>query len=769
MKILLWSDSPFLPTGQGRVMLELGRRLQKDGHVVKSLAWRLGNARDEVIKPEWPVIFIPGECYRVSNVEMLVNILKEENADVCLALGDVFHFWGFQCVKDELRKLGIKTFFHLYVNVDGENYPPKYRAVVQSFNGVTCTSNFASEQMKRITGKSYPVAWHGVNSSVFCPVKFENNQPCDLSNVFSQTFGSWKDYFIATFVGRNASRKSLHVFMEAISKIQHTCPKFRALFVTNPIDNCGYPLQELASAMRVDYDRIGYILTSVDTPISEFKLNAIYNQSTVLVNCSLGEGFGLPLLEAMAAGTPVVGVDNSAVSELLKGRGILVDADETWWSGQASKHPYSSPGKFVSALEHLYRDWENGSREIEKLRYESRKFAEEQTWDKTAQKIYSDIEEELKNFGRNFVSSDNGNSLIDEPNGVIEPGIQSAICNVTRDSLDREQVYVIKMGGLGDLVQLTPVLRGIREKHKEAAIYVFTEGEDSCKVLDGNPDIDEVIALGKLSQNSLVKSCIPLSSHTYDVRYVSREYGNEGRSYGKGQSWFYKNWPLSNARIESIGKHVIDLMIESLGLSEYTHRENFFVPVAPSVECKLPDKYVVIHNHVGNVGDLKTWDTNKIKEIISWFRSKEYSIVQMGNGGDLFDNKVIDLRNTLSMSEMSYVLRKASLYFGVEGGLFHLSKAVGTPGAVYFSITPIKTFAYDDTIVLSKSACPPCWWRGGDWHTYCPLDYEQCINFPEVEEVISALEIWHSSNLAKKESAGGYIKWHENQIQTTLI
>jgi alpha-1,3-rhamnosyl/mannosyltransferase len=41
---------------------------------------------------------------------------------------------------------------------------------------------------------------------------------------------------------------------------------------------------------------------------------------------TLFEGFGLPLLEAMASGTPVLGGDNSSMPEIVGDAGLLVDA-----------------------------------------------------------------------------------------------------------------------------------------------------------------------------------------------------------------------------------------------------------------------------------------------------------------------------------------------------------------------------------------------------------------------------------------------------------
>lgn len=55
------------------------------------------------------------------------------------------------------------------------------------------------------------------------------------------------------------------------------------------------------------------------------ELVRLYQGATALVVTSQGEGFGLPALEAMACGTPVVAYDNSATSEVVGGCGLLVD------------------------------------------------------------------------------------------------------------------------------------------------------------------------------------------------------------------------------------------------------------------------------------------------------------------------------------------------------------------------------------------------------------------------------------------------------------
>lgn len=71
--------------------------------------------------------------------------------------------------------------------------------------------------------------------------------------------------------------------------------------------------------------------------VSNQDLAVLYNMATCFVSASLNEGFGMPQLEAFLCGCPVVTADNSAMSEVAKGKSgsLLIagyDPDE-WIAG----------------------------------------------------------------------------------------------------------------------------------------------------------------------------------------------------------------------------------------------------------------------------------------------------------------------------------------------------------------------------------------------------------------------------------------------------
>lgn len=97
----------------------------------------------------------------------------------------------------------------------------------------------------------------------------------------------------------------------------------------------------------------------LSTGVPDEVLAGIYNAADVLLNCTMGEGFGVPVLEAQACGCPVITGDWTAMSELTwAGWAVPREGATRWWTPQAAYQYLPHVHAIEAALEraHLARN-----------------------------------------------------------------------------------------------------------------------------------------------------------------------------------------------------------------------------------------------------------------------------------------------------------------------------------------------------------------------------------------------------------------------------
>jgi glycosyltransferase involved in cell wall biosynthesis len=122
------------------------------------------------------------------------------------------------------------------------------------------------------------------------------------------------------FVGTLEPRKNVPVLLQAFALLRRELPAHLVLAGGRGwlSDDVFATVQHLALADGVSF--LG--------PVRGDHLRALYCAAEVLVQPSLYEGFGLPPLEAMACGTPVVVSNAASLPEIVGEAGVLVRADD---------------------------------------------------------------------------------------------------------------------------------------------------------------------------------------------------------------------------------------------------------------------------------------------------------------------------------------------------------------------------------------------------------------------------------------------------------
>jgi glycosyltransferase involved in cell wall biosynthesis len=187
---------------------------------------------------------------------------------------------------------------------------------VRSAAAIIC----GSENSKRDLTAAYGVAGDRVHVIPY-GVDLERFHPgASLDRTWAERLGIREGYVL--HVGALSSRKNIPALLRAFAEIRSKSDWGARQLVLAGSESPG-----LAGAGEI-YRTIEQLeLTgSVILPghVPDQHLPGLYAHAGVLVMPSLYEGFGFPILESMAVGTPVVASDTSSIPEIADGAAILV-------------------------------------------------------------------------------------------------------------------------------------------------------------------------------------------------------------------------------------------------------------------------------------------------------------------------------------------------------------------------------------------------------------------------------------------------------------
>ncbi len=233
---------------------------------------------------------------------------------------------------------------------------------VRKARRIITVSHFTRKEVEKLfpsaAGKTR-VVYNGVGS------QFQPSPPERVEEV-KVKYGIKENYIM--YLGTVEPRKNLKTLLRAFALLKNKIPH---LLVIAGMKGWKYHgifdlLRELSLEERVVFT--GFV--------PEEDLPPLYSGADVFVYPSLYEGFGIPVLEAMACGTPVVASKTSSLPEVVGDAGLLAD-------------PHS-PGEIAARIEEVLKN----PGLAEKLSLLGRKRAGEFTWERTARgtlQVYGEV------------------------------------------------------------------------------------------------------------------------------------------------------------------------------------------------------------------------------------------------------------------------------------------------------------------------------------------------------------------------------------------
>lgn len=292
LKSLIVSHTPTATTGYGRVVRRLAHSLLKTGHRVAVMGAGYTGGPHEL-----PYPLIP---WHSSSAEEIRRCFGVGRPNVLLTIGDP---WMFEQLPARLERG--KCTWVAYFPVDGYPLPEEWKRWVRSVDVPVVFSRFTQELVTEATGKTPPLIYHGVDTKAFAPMDREAAKA--RANVAGR--------FVVGTVARNQQRKNLPALVKAFARFSADKPDAILYLHTQVIGD--YNMLELVRRFGVeDKTRVTEGL-GTDRGIPDAMLATVYNAMDVFVLPTMAEGFGLPIIEAQACGTPALVTDFSACPELV--------------------------------------------------------------------------------------------------------------------------------------------------------------------------------------------------------------------------------------------------------------------------------------------------------------------------------------------------------------------------------------------------------------------------------------------------------------------
>jgi glycosyltransferase involved in cell wall biosynthesis len=322
---MLHSNAPWQPSGYGRQCQLLAGLLRHLGHeVIISAISGLDGA-----PIEWDGLAVLPHGRAGFGVDVLVGHASVMQPDLIITLMDFYRLWP---IAEQLREYNVAAWLPVDTT---ELSRPDRETLTRSGARPIAMSLHGQEALKRAGWLDAPYLphMHTITAEEYAALA---EQRADLRKRHDLA-----DKFVIGICAANNDhlRKAFPEQLEAFRRFSKDMTQARMLIHTVTPSPGGLDLQELRSDLGLDeLVKFTQPYIQVAGSADEDFMRAWFTSLDVLSSCSYGEGFGVPMLEAQACGTPAIGTRASAMQDpdraqwLVEGTPFWNYVYRQWWT-----------------------------------------------------------------------------------------------------------------------------------------------------------------------------------------------------------------------------------------------------------------------------------------------------------------------------------------------------------------------------------------------------------------------------------------------------
>ena len=374
-RIMFMANAPWATTGYGVQGKHLVKRWQAKGYKVAYFAfYGLANG---ILNVDGSPIYPMG--HRPWGEDILAGHMAHFGADILVTLMDV---WVTDWFGRRARDGGWRWLPWLPVDQS-----PVPKIVVDRLEGATLAlpySRFGEAELKR--------AWdadrvryvpHGVDTATFHPPTAEEKTAARARvGVPPETF------LIGTVAANKGypSRKALPEQLMAFRRFRDWVGVGKTAFYLHTLltpATGGVDIMSICQSLDLVPGRDIFFTNQYEYTVGlpEPAMAELYQAFDILTLASMGEGFGLPLIEAQSCGVPVVTTNATSETELTMG-GIATEPAQRFWTLLNSWAYVPSVAHITEAYLELYDMWKSNGTAWRDIQARARAGAEDYDWDK---------------------------------------------------------------------------------------------------------------------------------------------------------------------------------------------------------------------------------------------------------------------------------------------------------------------------------------------------------------------------------------------------